>query len=42
MYKDGLVRFAVTPYQDPTNNNVVSGFSRDGIFLSNYNFRARY
>ncbi|XP_063680334.1 tubulin polyglutamylase ttll6-like isoform X10 [Bolinopsis microptera] len=22
VYKDGLVRFAVTPYQDPTNNNV--------------------
>ena len=27
VYKDGLVRFAVTPYQDPTNNNVVSYIS---------------
>ena len=39
VYKDGLVRFAVTPYQDPNNSNVVRflpfyRFSPSFLFLS--------
>jgi len=32
VYKDGLVRFAVNPYQDPTNNNVVCYRAKTSYF----------